>query len=63
VHIEFVYGDFSILPKHAVGIGKASVGLLIIFVMMTLLAMARIRWKGRGAELAPWFRRPASRST
>jgi uncharacterized membrane protein len=63
VHIEFVYGDFSILPKRAVGIGKASVGLLIIFVMMTLLAMARVRWKGRGAELAAWFRRPASRST
>jgi uncharacterized membrane protein len=63
VHIEFVYGDFSILPKRAVGIGKASVGLLIIFVMMTLLAMARIKWKGRGAELKAWFRRPATRST
>ncbi|MGB6198613.1 MAG: heparan-alpha-glucosaminide N-acetyltransferase domain-containing protein [Candidatus Acidiferrales bacterium] len=62
VHIEFVYGDLSIMPKHGVGIGRATLGLAIIFVAMTLLAMARTRWKGRGAEMMAWFRRPAAKS-
>ena len=57
VHIEFVYGDLSIMPKRGVGIGKATLGLAIIFMAMTLLAMARTKWKGRGAEIAEWFRR------
>ncbi len=30
VHIEFVYGRFSILPKRQCSVGKASVGLLVI---------------------------------
>ena len=34
VHIEFVYGRLSIVPKHAVGIRTASFGLLVIFVAM-----------------------------
>ncbi|HEV2170399.1 MAG TPA: heparan-alpha-glucosaminide N-acetyltransferase domain-containing protein, partial [Candidatus Binatus sp.] len=51
VHIEFVYGRFSILPKHGVGIGAASLGLLTVFVAMTLLAFVRTRTKGRGAEI------------
>jgi uncharacterized membrane protein len=63
VHIEFVYGDLSIMPKHGVGIAKATLGMVIIFVAMTLLAMARTKWKGRGAELVAWFRRPASKTT
>jgi uncharacterized membrane protein len=63
VHIEFVYGDFSIMPKHRVGIARATLGLAIIFVAMTLLAMARTKWKGRGAEIAAWFRRPSRKST
>jgi uncharacterized membrane protein len=41
VHIEFVYGRVSILPKRALDIQTASLGLLIIFVAMLLLALAR----------------------
>lgn len=52
VHIEFVYGRFSILPKHAMGIGGASLGLAAIFIAMLLLSLARTRLKGRGSELA-----------
>jgi fucose 4-O-acetylase-like acetyltransferase len=47
VHIEFVYGRFSILPKRAVGIRTASLGLLAIFVSMLLLSMMRTRLKFR----------------
>jgi hypothetical protein len=28
---------------------------------MTLLAVARNKWKGRGAEIIAWFRRPATK--
>ncbi|HEV8385892.1 MAG TPA: heparan-alpha-glucosaminide N-acetyltransferase domain-containing protein, partial [Candidatus Acidoferrales bacterium] len=59
VHIEFVYGRFSILPKQAVSISTASLGLLAIFVAMLLLSMARTRLKGRGAEALIWLRRAA----
>jgi len=51
VHIEFVYGRVSILPKRAVGIGTASAGLLVITLAMLALAYARTRMKGRGAEM------------
>jgi uncharacterized membrane protein len=57
VHIEFVYGRFSILPKRAQTIPSASLGLLTIFVAMVLLSIARTRWKGRGAEILGWIRR------
>ncbi len=59
VHIEFVYGRFSILAKRAVSIQTASLGLLAIFVAMLLLSLARMRLKGRGAEVFAWFRRAA----
>ena len=48
VHIEFVYGRFSILPKCSMSIGQATLGLVAIFVAMTMLAAARNRfpkWK------------------
>ena len=48
VHIEFVYGRFSILPKRSVGVRTATYGLLAIFAAMTLLASLRNRfprWK------------------
>jgi hypothetical protein len=48
VHIEFVYGRFSILPKRGAGIGEATLGLVTVFLAMTLLAVARNRfpkWK------------------
>jgi uncharacterized membrane protein len=57
VHIEFVYGRLSILPKHAVGIRTASLGLLIILLAMLLLSVLRTRRKGRGAEVPGWVRR------
>jgi uncharacterized membrane protein len=61
VHIEFVYGRVSILPKHAVGIRSASLGLLTIFVAMLALAYIRIRTKDQLAELVARIRlRPAA---
>jgi len=51
VHIEFVYGRFSILAQHSQGIAMATLGLMIIFAAMLMLSMARTRAKGRGAEI------------
>jgi hypothetical protein len=59
VHVELVYGRFSILPKHIQSIRTASLGLLTIFLAMLLLAFLRTRMKGRGAEIVAWFRSPA----
>jgi len=56
VHIEFVYGRVSILPKRAVGIGTASAGLLVITLAMLALAHVRTRTKGRGAEVLSFWR-------
>jgi uncharacterized membrane protein len=50
VHIEFVYGRFSILPKHQCTILQASAGLLIIFLSMLVLSLLRTRWKDRHAQ-------------
>ena len=50
VHIEFVYGRVSILPKRAMDIGAASWGLLAITLAMLLLSMARTRMKQRKIE-------------
>jgi uncharacterized membrane protein len=47
VHIEFVYGRVSILPKHAVGIRTASFGLLVIVLAMLALSMWRTSFKER----------------
>jgi uncharacterized membrane protein len=59
VHIEFVYGRFSILPKRAQDIRTASRGLLTIFLAMLLLSVLRTKLKGRGVESWAWLRRPA----
>ena len=45
VHIEFVYGRFSVLPKRSVGIRTASFGLAAIFLSMLLLSIARTHFK------------------
>jgi len=47
VHIEFVYGRFSLLPKRAESILAASRGLLEIFLFMLILSLLRTRidWK------------------
>lgn len=51
VHIEFVYGRFSILPKGQCSIPKATGGLLVIFLAMLALSVARTRWKKRPARV------------
>ena len=45
VHIEFVYGSLSIMPKHACSILRATLGLTIIFLSMLALSLLRTRWK------------------
>jgi uncharacterized membrane protein len=62
VHIEFVYGRLSILPKRAVDIRTASFGLLAIFLSMLLLSVLRTKLKGRGAEISAWIQRPIKAS-
>ena len=57
VHIEFVYGRFSMLQKRAQTITTATLGLLIIFTAMVVLATVRTRWKGRGQEFLARLRR------
>jgi uncharacterized membrane protein len=47
VHIEFVYGRLSILPKRVNDIRTASLGLLTIFLAMLVLSVLRTRWKGK----------------
>jgi uncharacterized membrane protein len=47
VHIEFVYGRLSFLPKHKCSVLQASIGLLIIFLAMLALSLLRTRWKSR----------------
>jgi len=55
VHIEFVYGRFSILKKQSQSISMATFGLAIIFTAMLLLSIGRTRLKGRGAEMREWL--------
>jgi hypothetical protein len=62
VHIEFVYGRVSILPKHRMGISGASVGLLAISLAMLALAYLRTKTKGKGVELMPWVHRAPARA-
>jgi uncharacterized membrane protein len=58
VHIEFVYGGFSILTKRVQSIRSATLGLLTIFLAMLLLSVVRTRLKGRGVEALAWVRWP-----
>ena len=55
VHIEFVYGRVSILPKHSAGITGATGGLLVIAVAMLGLAYirthTRVKKAGKGAAV------------
>jgi uncharacterized membrane protein len=60
VHIEFVYGRFSILPKAQCSILKATAGLLIIFLVMVALSLLRTRWKKRKAKALRAGRAPAA---
>jgi uncharacterized membrane protein len=51
VHIEFVYGRFSILPKGQCGITKATAGLVTIFLAMLGLSILRTKWRKRKTRL------------
>jgi uncharacterized membrane protein len=51
VHIEFVYGRFSILPKGQCSILKATGGLLVIFAAMVALSLLRMKWKKQRAKV------------
>jgi uncharacterized membrane protein len=50
VHIEFVYGRFSILPKRNCTALQATLGLLAIFLSMLMLSLLRTGWKNRRAR-------------
>jgi uncharacterized membrane protein len=53
VHIEFVYGRFSILPKGQCSALKATAGLLTIFLAMLALSVGRTNWKQRKLRASP----------
>jgi uncharacterized membrane protein len=57
VHIEFVYGRFSILKKEGESIPMATLGFLIITAAMVLLSLARTTWKDHRSEIIAWFKR------
>jgi membrane-bound acyltransferase YfiQ involved in biofilm formation len=63
VHIEFVYGRFSILPKGQCSIVKATAGLVIIFLAMLGLSLLRTRWKKRPAKALQARPEPAAATT
>ncbi len=50
VHIEFVYGSFSVMPKRACSIPRATLGLAIIFLSMLALSLLRTQWKRRAQK-------------
>ena len=60
VHIEFVYGRFSILPKGQCSVAKASAGLLIIFLAMLALSLLRTRWKKKPSMVSRADSAPAA---
>ena len=60
VHIEFVYGRFSIMARNTHTIGGATVGLALIFAMMLLLSLARTQFKGLGSHFVASLRKFSS---
>jgi uncharacterized membrane protein len=50
VHLEFVYGRLSILPKGLMDIRAASLGLVMIFLSMLALSIVWTGLKGRRAK-------------
>jgi len=53
VHIEFVYGRLSILPKRGCSIPKATFGLFVIFLAMLALSILRTRYKKKTSAPNP----------
>ena len=60
VHIEFVYGRFSILRKHECTIGQASIGLIVIFLSMLALSLWRTEAKAKPVRALPMQPQSAS---
>jgi uncharacterized membrane protein len=58
VHIEFVYGRFSILRKNSQSLPMSTLGFATIFSAMLLLSMLRTRWKEGTLPLPSWLRGP-----
>jgi hypothetical protein len=56
VHIEFVYGRVSILPKRAQTIGTATAGWVVITVAMIIMAYIRTNAKGWMKKYSPGAR-------
>ncbi len=54
VHIEFVYGKYSILPHRSQSIAGATRGLITIFLAMLALSIVRTKWLG---SVRDWFSR------
>jgi uncharacterized membrane protein len=53
VHLEFVYGRFPILRKHECGMGKATIGLSVIFLAMWALSLWRSEAKETTIKVLP----------
>ena len=53
VHIEFVYGRFSILRKHECTWGQATIGLIVIFLSMVALSLWRSEAKSAPIRALP----------
>jgi uncharacterized membrane protein len=51
VHIEFVYGKFSILPHRSQTTAGATRGLITIFLAMLALSILRTKWLGSVRDL------------
>src|SRR6267378_1006626 len=60
VHIEFVYGRLSILPKRGCSIPKATLGLFVIFLAMLALSILRARYKKGSIKASQPAAQPAS---
>jgi uncharacterized membrane protein len=60
VHVEFVYGGLSIMPKHGCSIPRATFGLLVIFLAMLALSMLRTRSKKGRVRASRAAGQPAS---
>ena len=52
VHMEFVYGRLSILPKGRCSIAAATAGLFIIFFAMLALSIGKTNWKRRTVRVS-----------
>jgi uncharacterized membrane protein len=51
VHIEFVYGRLSILPKGRTGVPLATAGMIVIFSAMLALSAWRLRRRAKTASV------------